>query len=553
MNLPDSPNRTADGWKAFPRVLALVATLLAAGAAVRFAVNAGALWRDEAGTAAFAAMSSWAEIGKHLQYDNFPPLLLAVLRRWNALGFDGSDTGYRIFGLGVAGGILAALWNTSRWLGLRFPLWMLILVALNPLTVGVAGSLRPHGLGLLWLLLLPGLLWRAATSGRWHGLVPAQVVAVLAVQTLYTNALFLAAICGACLWIAWRRRSAAMATRVVGIGLLAALSLLPHLPNLQRSQSWLMVMKAPVSPGTIGAHLLEALAASGIWSVALWIGLVGFVVWQEMHRWQNRKLPGVDARHREVTLFTIGTFGLATTMFLVFLQVFQVYPRTWYFVSIMALGGLAVDARLHVPLVSRTQARILTGGAALAMVAALPAVWQASGMRQTNMDQIATRLSAEARPGDLILVHPHYCGISFQRYYRGEAVWTTLPPLTDHRIHRYDLVKAQLQRPDPIQPVLDQVRMALQLGQRVWVVGHMPTPDKPPLEPRPAPDNPWGWFDEPYSELWGAKVGHFLTTHAARQTIVISPLPQSVNPFENLPLVEWAGWQPRLPVFPFAP
>ena len=74
--------------------------------------------------------------------------------------------------------------------------------------------------------------------------------------------------------------------------------------------------------------------------------------------------------------------------------------------------------------------------------------------RQTNIDLIAAQLREQAGPNDLILVYPWYCGITFNRYYHGAAPWTTLPALSDPRIHRYDLLKEKLaaRRPDQAGP-----------------------------------------------------------------------------------------------------
>lgn len=162
--------------------------------------------------------------------------------------------------------------------------------------------------------------------------------------------------------------------------------------------------------------------------------------------------------------------------------------------------------------------------------------------RQTNIDLIAAELRLHAKPNDLILVHPWYYGISFEWYYHGEAPWTTIPPLEDHRFHRYDLLKAKMQMENPIQPVLDRVASTLQSGHRIWLVGWIPLDGNPPPDMRPAPNNQWGWFDEGYSQVWGDKTGYFIATHATHGAVVMAPSTNCVNQFENLPVVLVSGW-----------
>jgi hypothetical protein len=164
--------------------------------------------------------------------------------------------------------------------------------------------------------------------------------------------------------------------------------------------------------------------------------------------------------------------------------------------------------------------------------------------RQTNVDLIAARLSTAVAPNDYVIVHPFYCGVTFKRYYKTAAPWTTLPPLEDYALMRYDLLKAKMQTKDPIAPVIDRITSTLQSGNRVWVVGDMPFTQKPVPEILPAPNNAWGWLDEPYSFYWGAQVNQLLSAHSGRATVVIAPSMNCVNPFENLPVTVVTGWKP---------
>jgi hypothetical protein len=164
--------------------------------------------------------------------------------------------------------------------------------------------------------------------------------------------------------------------------------------------------------------------------------------------------------------------------------------------------------------------------------------------RQTNVDLIADRLSNDVAVNDYVIVHPFHCGVAFQRYYNAAAPWTTLPPLEDYTLQRYDLLKAKLQTKDPIAPVIDRIASTLQSGNRVWLVGAMPFIEEPIPEIRPAPNNPWGWRDPFYSLYWGAQVTQFLSAHCQRSAVVLPPSTICVNPAENLSVVVVTGWKP---------
>jgi len=163
------------------------------------------------------------------------------------------------------------------------------------------------------------------------------------------------------------------------------------------------------------------------------------------------------------------------------------------------------------------------------------------------MDLIAAALRERAGPDDLIILHPWYYGISFERYYQGKTPWTTLPDLADHRFHRYDLFKMKMETANPVQPVLDKIAATLQSGHRVWIVGWLTYTKRPPPD-LGLPPNPFsGWQDEPYSEAWGASAGYLIATHeetAAR--IPITP-PGPVNLLEDLPLTVVTGWREPVP------
>jgi hypothetical protein len=254
-----------------------------------------------------------------------------------------------------------------------------------------------------------------------------------------------------------------------------------------------------------------------------------------------------------------------------FFVVLRYDPRPWYFLPFLAILVLACDLR-SAPLrevspasgsredpegaadptaapVPRRQAivRLVRAVGCVAVAAfAWPLAFSAAQVRQTNIDTLAEIVREEAAPGDLVLVNPWSCGVSFARYYRGAAAWTTLPPIADHRFHRYDLLKAQMSAEQPLAGLLLALDQTLASGHRIFLVGgvHLERAAKPVAPLPPAPGSKWGWFDVPYTENWSRQVGAFLAARAAVWQGIRLQGGDPVNPYERLPLLIAWGRRP---------
>jgi hypothetical protein len=174
-------------------------------------------------------------------------------------------------------------------------------------------------------------------------------------------------------------------------------------------------------------------------------------------------------------------------------------------------------------------------------------MWNAIHIRQTNVDLIAAKLEKAAESADMIVVVPWYLGVTFERYYKGAAPWTTLPPIEDHRFHRYDLLKRKMSARNPIDPVLKSMTEVLRSGHEVWIVGDLsvPQPGQTPPLLAPAPTEPFGWSEGAYTEAWSLQAGYLLQTRALSAEHVPLPENQPVNRYENAQLVIVRGWRGR--------
>ena len=69
----------------------------------------------------------------------------------------------------------------------------------------------------------------------------------------------------------------------------------------------------------------------------------------------------------------------------------------------------------------------------------------------------------------------------------------------------------------------------------MWLVGDIPLSETLPPQIQPAPNNPWGWLDDPYSDVWGAQMGYFIAMHATHGEVVPVSIVKSGEPARRRP------------------
>ena len=522
-------------------IIAALVTLSATYLHALFWLNAGGLWRDEADLVHLSLLPLVSEVWQALPHDSCPILMHLAVRAWSAAGLGNTDLGLRFLGLLVGLFLLLAFWFASWTMRNDAPLLAVTLAGLNVTMVRAGDSLRGYGLGSALAVLALPVIWRLTCRPSLAAFSCAVAVAVLSVQSLYQNAFLLfAACCGGFVLCAVERRWRDTLP-IFAVGAVAAVSLLPYIPLIIRAHDWHIIWEA----GFRFSHGWEQLSvATGsplrvftwVW-VALWIGVLAAAICVLF--WRRDRLPD---RVRGLILFASTSLVLGAAGYAFFLKLSEYPTQPWNYVSLMAFSAVCLDAMFFTVWRWARSAAIVLAALTISTILLfeLPAV----KCRETNVDLIAARLSTEVAPNDYVIVHPWYCGVTFDRYYKAAASWTTLPPLEDHALQRYDLLKAKMQTKDPIAPVIHRITSTLQSGNRVWLVGNFPFTQRPLPEILPAPNNPWGWFDVPYSVYWGAQVTQFLSAHCRRATVVMPPSTNCVSPVENLRLVAVAGWKP---------
>ena len=598
-------------------ILALAASLAVVGLHFFFLWHAGGFWRDEVNLINLSGRHSLAEMSK----DSFPVLMPLLVSAWTAIGLGQTDLSLRLLGTLIGLALPAALWLAAWKIRRSPPLLGLVLLTLNTTVITFGDSLRAFGLGSVLILLTMAAAGWFLKNPTWRRTGILAVAAVLSVQALYQNAVFIAAICFGIWVVCARQKNWRMAVKVLAVGTVAAASLLPYwarivslpdaaaalrtgfdpmyvlinfdnaagFPMEQYTRIWEffallvvaygfvllvagerrdgiagngMAQEAPLFGRT--TLLMALVAVAGFFWFAVspatrwwYFPLMAFAIaWCDAPTSGSMALTGRKTDRlvkiarvitapaaNDMALFAGATLLAAFAGFAGFLWYAALTTEPWYFLPLMALTAVAFE--LGLPYASRHFRAAVFGFVAVTIVLAIQAAQGDLNWRFTNVDLVAQRLAKEAGPDDFIIVTPWYCGITFDRYYKGPAAWDTLPPLKDHSIHRYDLVREQMRTHGALQPVLDKMAATLQAGHRVWVVGRMviPAPGKPmPPDLPPPPLKYSNWSDQPYSLNWAVRTGIYLSNHSRRFQQVYYSTNANVNFTENLQLNMAEGW-----------
>ena len=532
--------------------LAIVGTLLVVYLHVFFFQHVGGLWRDETNSVSVATMPSLGAMWDSLQFDSFPILFFGVLRAWAGIFGSMNDTAFRALGMLIGLGVVGALWLNARLLGVRWPLFSLVLLGFNPMFVRYGDSMRAYGLGMLLILLTLAAVWRVLENPRPRRVALAVLAALLSAQTLYYNSVLLFAICVAGAVTAARERRWKTAACILGVGAPAAASLVIYAGTISRLHEWNFLVQWPVTLPWLWHKLGEVTGAPdplGVWVwSALFLGALGVAGWWLWHR-----RPATVSAHEKpepvnrAVLFAASALVVLTVGYPIFLKALNYYTQPWYYVSFVALVAVGVEVIFGRVLAATGSvpgrvARLVFFVALTALV--FPQTREMLFKRQTSVDLAAGQMNRMAAPEDLIVSNRWECTIPFERYYKGKTPVMSLPPMDDHRVHRYDLVKAQMMTPDAAGPVLAQMEATLRAGHRVWLLGPLigPPPGRHAPQLPPAKIVNGKFVGGPFYEAWAEQAGFLLRQHAVEIITVPVSNGQPVVDYEDLPLTGFQGW-----------
>lgn len=507
--------------------------------------HVGGLWRDEVNTVNLAGRHSLAE----MQKDSFPVLMPLTLRAWIITGLGNSDSMVRFYGLLVGLGILAALWISNWKICQAPPLFSLVLLGLNSTLFFVADSLRPYGLGTLLAVALTASSFRFVQQPSNSRALWFALFAILAVQTLYHNVVLVAGLCLGAWAVCWRRKDLRAAIQTLFVAAIAAMSLLPYAHGLASFGTGSQVLRTGVNLPRFFASYHDTLGYPRSGYIYIWAFLYVAIVFCAVAGRKSVPLTPADGPEppkNDLSLFAAIVLTVLAVGFPIFFWRSQMPMESWYLLPLMACAVVCFDVVLSFR-------KVLLRAALLVFVVvtvsfSIPSTARISKFHFSSMDIYAARLSGQVTPKDYIIVVPWFLGITFDHYFKGVTPWDTLPPLSDHSVHRFDLVQSQMENTNAIAPVLRQIAKTLQSGHRVFILadtGWMWVPKPGTIAPAalpPAPLKDSGWSDRPYTRVWAAQVASFLSDHSTEfgQLKRLSPerfVAEDMNAFVA------SGWQ----------
>ena len=508
--------------------------------------HAGPLWRDEISSLRVATMPTWGGLWSSLVYDPVPALFFGILRLWNWLFAGATDESLRYLGLLVGTGIVAAIWCTAWIIKKAPPTWAMLLFGLSPVALVWGDSMRAYGIGCLFSILAIAFLWKLVCERpRRIDMLLAAAAALLSVQSLFSNSLLVfAAIAGAVVVTVhrgWRRTTVIL----LGIGALAALSLLPYIPIIRETQSWSDICKSPISFGWIFAMLFRATASGGNLAAALWV-IGGTLACLTLALTVVRpRLFNLGETDTNLVLYAGTTLIIAIALNICFFRWVGWATSLWYYLPLMATAVFCLEA---VSTLLRRSALAVTAHSlfvALAAAAVSPLAYQATHVRLTNVDLTAKIIAEHAQVEDLVVVDYYLYAISFQRYYHGQAPWVSVPDVSDLSLHRWDLLSQTMDRPHPVEPILKRIEETLQAGHDVYVAGLAPINHEtvaPPDLPTVSQNN-FGRILWPYVRRWSSQVAYTAQTHASRGVIIPILAKEPISTAENIRAFAVSGWK----------
>ncbi len=548
---------------------ALIGTAFSVILLVLTAMNSGPLWRDEINTLNLARMPLLEDIWHNLQFESCPLLWPMLVRGCGILGLTDGDMSIRILGLSIGLFFLTSLWLCQRWIGGRAPILSIALLGGLPAFLFVVGANRAYGLAGCLLVLSFGKIWRVVESPTKSRILSAGFICLLFTQCVYYDVIFLGAILAAGALVAIRRQRWKIVWTMAGMGLLAGASLLIYLPIIHRVPEYLPFWRSPFfDTATLWNGLSDALAARSsanpdgangpqiwIWIALLLVGIIAAVVMQRTRVRQTPK-PEVASKsanpeRSDLALFCVTSVVLGIIGYIGFLLKLRFFMQPWYYVGILILCAISLDGILSASWPAlRPWGLMRIGFLAVMMILNAGPAWAEAHTRRSNLDVVGAFLSHNASAGDLIVVQEAWEGITFNRYYRGQAQWLSIPPIDSHDVHRIDLVMAEMNQPEAMTPVLRAITNTLTSGHHVWLVGSIPIerskdapPGATPLPPQPS-EMPTRWWMGSYLYWWNQQVTTLLLDHAQQEKAETIAAPGPVNHFEDVSVVRFTGYEP---------
>ena len=245
--------------------------------------------------------------------------------------------------------------------------------------------------------------------------------------------------------------------------------------------------------------------------------------------------PGSAFRAPSPHAFALITILVLLAVAFIFVKASKMFPSIWYFIPVIAVLATMINVALQDERLVRVW---IVGRSAvfLTIVAfCLRPLWENAHLRRTNLDLVAQIVAKQAGPSDLVLVNPFWLWPGFKYHYHGQAPWNCLPMISTEGKPSEDphaAIKEMMATPNSLAPTLEAVKQTLASGHRVWMVGgvdlpvqwykykdaiavasvsgrpvyvvqlaKLPPPNGEPPEIPAAPNSPYGWDNNVYTQL----------------------------------------------------
>lgn len=543
-------------WLSSPRALrasSLFLLFLALAMQIISAFYIGAFWLDEADSVNMALLPL-PQLWDYLKYDSYPIGHFLLYKAWlGVFGWMGIQNAIRLLSFLAGIAAVGTFWLLSRRVGGTYPLFGFALFCLNPMIARFIGTTRPYGLSTLTLLATAYFGFQFLQNGARRSLWCAGFCAFAAAQTHYLNVLGLGVIALAA--------GATDTPRVVRAKLalalaLAVASLSIYLPTLSfASREWAFMFRGN-DIDLIAPWRMIAVLAFGFDARLLWVWLCGtvaslFLIFRLARgAWQFPQIPQV----RRALPFAAVLIICAPTAWAAMFGWGRIHVSPWYFIPPLALMWVGVEIGLGLGLSAsrpvfpprlRPFLPPIAVTLGLAQFALSPEVLT---VPMSRTDVAAALVEKEARQGDMVIIIPWHCSVSFVFYYRGQVPLTRVPPIPVPQFLRWDLARRLAETRDPIPALLDQMKATLQRGDRIFLVGEMVFQDKhhfiAPLPPHRIDTREWTL--RRYQENWESRTYQFLEHHPRRTRYLATGGGTGVG-FEQFPVNVFSGWEEWTP------
>ncbi|MGI8889285.1 MAG: hypothetical protein ACR2G0_00675 [Chthoniobacterales bacterium] len=438
-------------------------------------LSAGPLWRDEISSLTLATRPTWSALWQTLVFDPFPAFFFILLRGWHASVGD-SDLGLRLLGMLIGLAVVGSFWVTARLTHRRAPLLTLLLLGFSPTLIVWGDTLRAYGVGVFWVVISFGCFWQLVANPNRLTFLCATGAAIMSVQSAFSNGVLIFALGLSACTLSLKRRDWRTAAMSLGAGAVAAISLLPYLPTILATRRWSAVVQADSTVTSQLETAFKAMRGEASSSPYLWAAVLVAVLAVSFTRSRRSEAasPETSPPVRGLVSYSMVAMLVGAVASLLFFLESGWNSNVWYYLPVLALIAVSIDAASGASAFSRWATMSRTIGTVLILGWVGPAIWESLHTRISNYDLVARLISKQAQPADSIVIYPFADGVTFNRYFRGPLTWETIPPVADHSLHNWDQVLGQIEAANPMDPIVNQIKRTFAAGGRIWLVASLP-------------------------------------------------------------------------------